>query len=125
MSFRYSSAHSVEVCVEDTRSFARRCRTLPPQSEAETVRLSLSGFQDRSGDAPLDLVHLVTFTVSEEGGLAVSQLAFAETSVDEPAVSASCTIGQGSGWGQLWLFALAFGVLRRRRSKAREGEPSY
>lgn len=118
MSFRYRSAHSVEVCVEDTRSFARRCRALPAKAAAETVHVSLSGFQDRSSEAPLDLIHLVTFTMGEEGDLAVSRLAFGDAIVDAPA-SASCSLGQGASWAQLWLFALAFGVLRRRRSNAR------
>lgn len=120
VSFRYRSAHAVEACIEDTRSFSRRCHTLPAQAALATTHVSLSSFRD-TGDAPLDRVHLVTFTVGEEGELAVSSLAFSMTPVDFP-TSASCSVGHAEGWGQLWLFALAFGVLRRRRSNARKAE---
>lgn len=122
LSFRYRSAHPVEVCVEDTRSFARRCRTVPAQAETQVVRLSLSGFEDVSGDAPLDRVHLVAFTMSEQGGLSVSKLAFSTNVVLEmPVQGSTCSAGQTTNWGQFWLFALSIGLLRRRRSNRLPG----
>lgn len=124
VSFRYRSAHSVEACIEDTRSFARRCRSLPAHTSFEATQVSLSSFGDNSADAPLDRVHLVTFTVREEGDLAVANLAFSTAVVEAPP-SASCSLGHAAGWGQLWLLALAFGVLRRRRSNARKHEAEH
>ncbi|MEM9865427.1 MAG: hypothetical protein AAF938_27725, partial [Myxococcota bacterium] len=112
--FWYTSERAVEVCIEDTRAFARRCTRVgaSPEGRWKTIRI----LSEREA---LQRVSLVTFTHEGPGTLTVADLAFLENGAGSARArsnGAGCSaVGRGhvftgSLLGWLWFF--------RRRSRS-------